>query len=346
MGTSWALEWSHGRTTVHAGAGAIGNTEFHFDGGGTAAPFHEAPWVTRGETVEPSSLNHLRGEWPCLPFGRPYGPCDELVEPWASLASGQISAADEPLVPGERLLHGHCASTDWSLVSRSDRELILAVDLPDDQPIAKLTRSIRPVDGLAALDVSVEVVARRSCSRPFGFHPNFALRGAPGSFSLEPRAYRFGLTHPSSSPIARAKPNERFTDLAAVPLAGGGHGQFAALPFPQRSEDILQLCGIEGGIRLVDDDARVAWELTWDSTKLPSCLLWMSNRGRQKAPWNGENLCIGVEPVASAFDLGPAVATAANPIAAAGVPTAIWFEAGRPVEMDYRISASRLPRDG
>ena len=49
---------------------------------------------------------------------------------------------------------------------------------------------------------------------------------------------------------------------------------------------------------------------------------------------------------AFAFDLGPTVATAANPIAAAGVPTAIWFEAGRAVEMDHRISVCRLSRDG
>ena len=342
MTASWSLEWSHGRTLVHAGAGAIGRTEFLLNDGRLVQPFHEAPWIAKGVTVEPDALNHLRGEWPCLPFGRPYTSSDGLCEPWASLAVGSLADADAPLSPSDRLLHGYGASADWTLVFRSDDELILALDLPDSSPICRMTRSIRPVGGSAALDVSVEIVARRACTRPFGFHPNFALRGRPGSFRLQPRAYRFGLTHPADSVLARAAPNVRFHDLAEVPLASGGRGRFDRLPFERDSEDILQLCAIDGGIRVVDDDARVAWDLTWDMTQLPSCLLWMSNRGRQQDPWNGQNLCIGVEPVASAFDLGSAIASARNPIADAGVATALRLEAGTPRRLGYRIAACEV----
>lgn len=342
MTASWSLEWSHGRTTVHAGAGAIGKTEFVLSDGRIAEPFHEAPWIARGETVESDGLKHLRGEWPCLPFGRPYDSSDGLCEPWASLATEPLAATASPLVSSDRLLHGYCSGADWTLISRSDDALVLAIDLPDDSPIGRLTRTIRPVGGRAALDVSVEIVARRSCTRPFGFHPNFALRGRPGSFRLEPRPYRFGLTHPARSHIARAEPNRRFHDLAEVPLASGGRGRFDRLPFAEDSEDILQLCGVDGGIRLVDDDAGVAWDLSWDRFQLPSCLLWMSNRGRQHAPWNGQNLCVGVEPVASAFDLGSVIACAGNPIAEAGVATALRFDAGTPRRFDYRITAGEV----
>jgi hypothetical protein len=123
-------------------------------------------------------------------------------------------------------------------------------------------------------------------------------------------------------------------------LRGGGHGRFDLLPFADDREEILQLCGIDGGVALIDESAGVTWHLSWETSELPSCLLWMSNRGRKHAPWNGENLCLGVEPVASAFDLGPSVAAARNPIAAGGVRTAIHLEPGIPRTFSYRISVS------
>ena len=30
---------------------------------------------------------------------------------------------------------------------------------------------------------------------------------------------------------------------------------------------------------------------------------WQSNGGRDYFPWNGRNYCVGIEPIASAFDL-------------------------------------------
>ena len=73
MSESWTLEWSHGRTMVHAGAGAIGKTDFRLEDGRWINPFHEAPWITRGEAIDYPCLKNLRGDWPCVPFGRRYG---------------------------------------------------------------------------------------------------------------------------------------------------------------------------------------------------------------------------------------------------------------------------------
>src|SRR5947209_8858571 len=48
MKESWSLEWSHGRTLIHAGAGAIGKTDFRLEDGRWLSPFHEDaldhPW--------------------------------------------------------------------------------------------------------------------------------------------------------------------------------------------------------------------------------------------------------------------------------------------------------------
>ena len=244
----------------------------------------------------------------------------------------------------DALLHGYSSNTDWRLVSQSAEALVIAVDYPEDSPVAGMTRTVRPVAGEAVLDVSVEVRARRPCRRPFGFHPNFALRGEPGSFRIEPGAFSFGLTHPTGERgVSKARADTRFTALAEVPLADGGSAPFDRLPFAEATEEIVQLCGIDGSVRLVDAAARAAWSLTFDRRVLPSLLLWMSNRGRQYDPWNGRNLCVGVEPVAAAFDLGVAAGLAPNPITAAGVPTALSLDPAAPVTIGFRLKGELLP---
>lgn len=71
-------------------------------------------------------------------------------------------------------------------------------------------------------------------------------------------------------------------------------------------------------------------------------LLWMSNRGRRFAPWNGRHLALGMEPICSAFDLGPQVSAADNPISRAGTPTARRFTAGESFGTTYRIEVEAL----
>ncbi|WP_448950902.1 hypothetical protein [Labrys neptuniae] len=341
MPQSWSLDWSHGQVTVHAGAAALGRTRFRLEDGRSVEPFHEAPWITAGETVEPG-LENLRGDWPCLPFGRLYGADDPLVGAWRGLVDAPLPAAAHPLGASDRLLHGFSAAAPWTLVSLTAEAITLGLDYPGDSPIERITRRIRPIDGEAGLDVSVEIQVRHRCIRPFGFHPNFALCGEPGSFRIEPGPYRFGLTHPVAEPAARARPDSRFSALSDVAVKTGGSERFDRLPFADDREDILQLCGIEGGVHLVDEHERVAWDLSWDTDKLPSCLLWMSNRGRKFPPWNGRHLCVGVEPVASAFDFGSVIGAGDNPIALAGVRTAIEIEPETPLTLGYRIRGHAL----
>jgi hypothetical protein len=341
MGETWSIEWSHGHATVHAGAGALGRTDFRLNDGRTVNPFYEAAWLGRAEPVAPPVMTNLRGDWACLPFGHPYGADEGLTGAWAKAAA---AALDRPLTPGETIQHGYGANVDWRLVSRTGAALVIAIDYPGESPIAGLTRTIRPVPGQAAIDVSVEIRARRPCRRPFGFHPNFALRGAPASFRIEPGRFAFGLTHPTGERgVSKSKREARFSSLAEVPLASGGTARFDRLPFAEDTEEIVQLCGIDGSVRLVDEAERAAWTLTFGKD-LPSLLLWMSNRGRQYDPWNGRNLCLGVEPIASAFDLGTPASVASNPIADAGVPTALTLDPARPVTVGFRLSGEALVR--
>src|SRR5262249_41933011 len=153
----------------------------------------------------------------------------------------------------------------WRFVAKSADALTIAVDYPEASPVAGMTRMIRPVAGEAAIAVSVEIRARRPCRRPFGFHPNFALRGKPGSFRIEPGTFAFGLTHPTGETgVSKARPDTRFASLGEVPLRDGGSTTFDRLPFAESTEEIVQLCDIDGSVRLVDESAGAAWTLAFD----------------------------------------------------------------------------------
>jgi hypothetical protein len=81
--------------------------------------------------------------------------------------------------------------------------------------------------------------------------------------------------------------------------------------------------------------------MTWDGDRLPNLALWMSNRGRLHSPWNGRNLCVGVEPCVSAFG-GILASLADNPVKKCGGVTSLELDPGETTQLGYRISASLL----
>ena len=114
------------------------------------------------------------------------------------------------------------------------------------------------------------------------------------------------------------------------------------MPFADDTEELLQLNGIDGAVALANEAEGYRVRLTWQKEHFPSLLLWISNRGRKAAPWNGRHLALGMEPICSPFGLGPAVARADNPMAKAGTPTARDFAAGEVFTTRYRIEAEPL----
>ena len=80
--------------------------------------------------------------------------------------------------------------------------------------------------------------------------------------------------------------------------------------------------------------------LSWDARLLPNCLLWLSNRGRTFAPWNGQNLCLGIEPIAAAFDLGEDVSSHDNPLRRKDVCTSLPFKKGVPFVLTHSLQVS------
>ncbi|HEX2554089.1 MAG TPA: hypothetical protein VHL98_10320 [Microvirga sp.] len=314
--------------TLQAGGGALEPLRFHLPDGRIAEPFHRAPWIDGSAALDPPLLNHIRGEWPCVPFGVPPEP-RRLVPSWQAVAEGPAEPDVEDSAPDRP--HGFGANARWRL-AREEGALSATVAYPAASAVARLERRVSPFHEGLGVRIALEIVARRPCRTTAGFHPIFRLPGRPGSVRIRPGRFRHGFTYPApvEPGISRAAPFARFDDLGAVPAADGTRLALDALPLPFATEEIVMLTGSDGRIDLEDTEAGIAYRLEWDASLLPHALIWISNRGRAHAPWAGRNLCLGIEPVASAFDLGAAVSARANPIAALGERTCLALRPDEP----------------
>lgn len=134
-----------------------------------------------------------------------------------------------------------------------------------------------------------------------------------------------------------------FEDLAAAPRSDGSTIDLTRVPLGVEVDEIVLIAGPkEPRVVLVNEAEGYRVGVEWDPTYLKSAMLWMSNRGRKGLPWGGTNLCLGVEPITSAFDFGQGVSADDNPLAKAGYSTAVDFEAGRTYEVRHRIAAERI----
>lgn len=338
MNERWHIEWPYGSLAVYAKGGMLGNVEFKH-AGRRVRPFYEVPWLEAADAAGAQGLvAHMRSEFPCVPFGVPYRP-EQVGEAWQAALTDSAAHFDPETEGSDDLLHGYGAIGEWKLVAQSANEIRMAIDYPASSAISRLTRVIRADLAAPAIDFELHIEARRPSARPLGLHPNLALPSLTGALHIDPGAFAFGMVHPGGPEpgVSRAHAGARFSKLDEVPLGAGGHAAFDRLPLAEDTEEILQLCGVDGRVTMTDDAAGVTYRLTWDASVLPSLLLWISNRGRRYAPWNGRNLCVGVEPIAGAFELGCQASLAPNPINAHGVATAVALDPTAPITLAYRF---------
>ena len=337
MDKIWRLEWAHGSLAVHARGGMLADVTLE-SGDRQVRPFYEAPWLQEDGPAPEGLLAHMRNEFPCVPFGVPYAP-EAVMEGWRSSLSATVEGYDPELDASDDLLHGYGCVGDWTLEQHTGSEIEIALTYPASSAIARLVRSIRIDPHAPAIDFTISIESRRKTQRPVGLHPNLALPSVCGAFQLHPGNFEFGMVHPGGPEpgVSRAMPGAVFRALDKVPLLEGGTAAFDRFPFAHNAEEIIQLCGHDGRVIMLDDESRVAYRLTWDATVLPSLLLWISNRGRNYSPWNGRNLCLGVEPIVGAFELGCRASVASNPINARGTRTAVTLDPDEPLTIAYRF---------
>lgn len=334
----WELSWAAGRLEVQSLGGMLGAVDFLLPSGDTVSPLHTPHWAGDGRAADqPPVVRHLRGEWPCVPFGAARE-VPGLTAEWREV----VERAGAPPAPADPP-HGHGANEHWALVDRSDAAITIAIEYPDEHPVRRLRRTIRPRADEPAIDIELEVEVRAPARLTVGLHPVLRLSGDARGTHLRPGAYRFGLAfpgdfEPGAYPLA---PGAEFSSLATVPAAAGGTIDLSRLPLERDAEIFVQICGIDGSFELYHERENYHVRLDWDAARLPSCGLWISNRGRTQRPWDGRHVALGVEPIASPFGLGPAVATAANPISRRGIATHVEVRPDHVWSTKYSLTVYR-----
>ena len=317
--TAHTLTWPHGSATILTTAAMLADGHFLLDGI-PFAPFARAPWVdqdTAPHITGPHITGHLRvlgGDFPCLPFG--IGRATTTTAPdWSPLLSG----------PTKGPIHGPAAEEDWTVTHATGHAITLTLTYPGTSPVHHVTRTITARPDAPALDFTFTIHARHAAKISAGLHPILRLPEQPGRLHLS-ADFAFGLTHPAYG----AKP---FATLADIGLSH--------IPLTPRQDLNAQLCGITSPLRALYLDEGAGIELDWDRTLLPSLQIWHTDGGIAPHPWHNAYRGIGLEPIASAFDLDTTVSCAPNPISARGVATCIQLHPAQPTILRHSIRAFR-----
>lgn len=323
MAASHHLKWSKGEATVIATAAMLSDCEFALPSG-PFRPFARAPWL--GNVEDQSIVGHLRvlaGDFVGLPFGAGR-PVPNAPTAWRDLM------VHTPLHP----IHGPVADADWTIIAGDDDHVQLRLDYAADSPVAWVEREVRAIPDTPGLEFTFTIHARRSARLSAGLHPNFRLPERPGRLALD-ADFAFGLLHPG---YVGADGRQEFHSLDAVPN-GASDITMSRIPIAPRMDRNVQLCGMKGPLRArwLDEGAGIL--LDWDRTLLPSLMIWHTDGGIGGEPWNHQFRAVGLEPIASAFDLHTDLSAADNPISTRGVATAITIGPEHPTVIRHRIIA-------
>jgi hypothetical protein len=337
---TWHFDWGTMRGELSALGGMLGPVWFQLAQDRWVQPFAIAPWSddpSERLASLPPLLRRLRGEWPCIPFGSPMARRDLPAE-WMRNADLSVPAVDPEF-------HGFSSNNPWTLLGRHDRSLAIGIDYPESHPVRRLTRRIEAL-GPTTLGLSLDIEMRCAAELPIGLHPVFSVPEPPGRVRIDFPGLRRIATFPAPvEPSSVLAPNHLGQTLHAVPTRFGSVIDLTRHPLDVDTEELVLVETDEGQATLCNDTADYRMNLKWDRNLFPHCLIWISNQGRQEYPWNGRFRGIGLEPVASAFDLGVAYSTdVLSPLRDNFRRTAARLEAGT---RQTRYSIEIVPlRDG
>jgi hypothetical protein len=320
------LAWAHGSFELQRLGAMLAPVVFRAPDRPDFAPMQVAPWADEpGHEALPGLMQRLRGEWPCVPFG-------------STARRSDLPAGWQTRQASDGWSHGFASNHTWQWLASPDAlTLALAITVPDGM---RLTREVRADAAAPALDMTLRIEVAQACTLPVALHPT--LRLDAGRVALDLPHTGEGLTYPVDAEpgISRLAANRRFADLHAVPRSDGSSADLTQFPQAVDSEELLLLQAVNGPVALhyLDQGWSVAFD--WDRSLLPDVMLWVSQRGRRHAPWNGRHLALGVEPLNGAFDLGRvATPPTDHPLANRG----IHLVPGRPCVIRYRMHATPSP---
>lgn len=313
------------------------------DGGRILSPLHRAPWVDDPGTEFPAgtapNVKRLSGDFFCAPFGR-----------------NDIEHAPS---------HGWPANSGWDhleTISQKDRITTVfrlkrpvmgatvekRISLTAGHPF--VYQEHRLAGGAGAVSVANHVMIHMEEGGDLAFSPKQSARTPTEALEPDASRGRSILAYPAHS-----------TDLTAFPLADGGFADLTRYPPGERHEDFLTLVEdyVVEGSNTEATDGSLGWTAVSRTAErdhvvvlkrpdvLPVTMLWMSNGGRDYAPWSGRHTgVLGIED-ARASPLGHADSCAENEFTRIGVPTAFELDNERTVKIRQVIGAfTKRPDEG
>lgn len=327
MNQNWIIKTDKVKVHVQSLGAMMAPLEVEMKSGKIASPLAISPWADESKAgVLPGILQRLRGEWPCIPFGMnrevDLDPDDKNNEDWLKSP------------------HGYASNHHWDLVSLEEDKISLSIEYPEFHPIETLERNVSILEDQTGVHCQLKVYPRRDVKLPIGLHPVFSMEFPAGSLQCNPAEFEFAHTYPFSvsEEIPIFETNQKFQLLINAPGAHGDRIDLSSLPFEEKGEGIVQLCGLQKGeFNLSNKAERYMSCLTWDVEQFPSCLLWVSNSGRSNYPWNSRNMALGIEPVSAFFDQGNSASIQKNLISESGIPTYTHFMRDEVWMTEYKI---------
>lgn len=300
------------------------------------SPLHRASWVDDADAVfeatTPPNVKHLSGDFFCAPFGR-----NDVV--------------DAPS-------HGWPANSAWDHVetTRSDDHLTAVFILAHKVMGATVEKRItlcaghpfiyqehRFEGGQGAVSAAHHVMVHMQQGGRLAFSPKASAFTLPESLEPDPARGRSILAYPAQS-----------EDPGAFPLAGGGTADLTQFPPGENHEDFLTLVEKREKSR---NGAALGWSVVSrtaeqdrvlilkNSETLPVTMLWMSNGGRDYAPWSGRHTgVLGIED-GRASGLGHADSIRPNTMNRAGIATAFDLGNAKIVRIRQVIGACAIASD-
>lgn len=331
---AWRLSSDVVELAVTQDGGHMAPVVFHRRSARAVQPYYISPW--QEENIEPEEpvLRMLRGDFFCCPFG-----------------GGSRGRREHHAV------HGEPAYARWRAVAMmtNSRGAAMTLELETHVRPGRIRKHIVLRQGENVVYTQHDLEGYRG-AMPLGHHATLAPPSV-GRLRISTSPIRFGETSPRRAGVYGAQeyyalaPGRRFAKLRRVPTVWK-HAPWTDLSeFPAR-EGFVDIAAVVSRVRpgkpawtcAVAPEAGYCWYAFRDPTVLPATVMWMENRGRHAAPWNGRNVCIGLEDVCSYFAQGLEASVASNPWNAQGIPTAMRLSPRRRTRIKYVQGVIQVPR--
>jgi hypothetical protein len=289
-------------------------------------PLHRAPWIDEPQELPeslPQGVVRLSGDFLCAPFSR------------ADVEEAPLHGW--PANSGWDLLESAATATGWRARFRLRRKVMGAavekiLTLRDGHPF--LYQEHVFAGGTGAISVAHHAMTVMKGGGRLAFSPKRLAATPDDPLEPDPARGRFLLAYPARS-----------ADLRHFPDASGGTTDLTQYRMDQRREDFVSLIEADHGgpgwtavARAAEGDLVLVLK---NPAELPVTMLWISNGGRDYAPWNGRHRgVLGIEDGRTA--IGHAASIGDNWLKREGVATA--FELGGSVS--FRQVIGSMPLSG